>query len=245
MEDEDGDRAHAATLGAEAADTIGRVTRAYIGLGANLGDAAGSIAAAIRALDALPGVRVVGVSRLYATAPVGVVDQAEFRNAVAALDVAGKGEPERRAVQLLVELKGLERSGGRTPRERWGPREIDLDLLVFGRRALTVERPPEGQSIDVRITGVKLLVVPHPSARDRLFVLSPFADLAPRLVPPGWGETVESARRRRADTEGPDAVRPIAEWDARRGAWRPMGKGRAMGSARAGQRCGQRAMPGP
>ena len=68
------------------------MTRAYIGLGANLGDPAGSIAAAIRALDALPGARVAAVSRLYATAPVGPVDQPEFRNAVVALDLAGRGE---------------------------------------------------------------------------------------------------------------------------------------------------------
>jgi 2-amino-4-hydroxy-6-hydroxymethyldihydropteridine diphosphokinase len=196
------------------------VTRAYIGLGANLGDPAGSIAAAVRALDGLPRARVTAVSRLYVTDPVGPVDQPEFRNAVAALEVDGLGEPERRAVDLLVALKELERTGGRTPRERWGPREIDLDLLAFGRHALTVERPPEGQSIDVRITGVKLLVVPHPSARERLFVLAPWADVAPRLVPPGWGETVESARRRQAAVEGPDAVRPIAAWDPGGRRWR-------------------------
>ena len=189
------------------------MTRAYIGLGANLGDAAASIAAAVRALNRLVGVRVAGVSRLYATAPVGLVDQPEFRNAVAAVEVAGSGDPERRAVALLVELKDLERSGGRTPRERWGPREIDLDLLAFGRHALTVDRPLAGQSIDVGFTGVKLLVVPHPSARERLFVLAPWADLAPRLAPPGWGETVESARRRREGIEGPEAARPIARWE--------------------------------
>ena len=198
------------------------MTRAYIGLGANLGDAAGSTAAAVRALDDLAGVRVVGVSRLYATAPVGLVDQPEFRNAVAALEVTGRGDPGRRAVELLIELKDLERSGGRTPRERWGPREIDLDLLAFGRHALTVERPPEGQSIDAELIGVKLLVVPHPSARERLFVLAPWADLVPRLVPTGWGETVESARRRREAIEGADAVRAIAEWGSARAEWEPI-----------------------
>jgi 2-amino-4-hydroxy-6-hydroxymethyldihydropteridine diphosphokinase len=245
MENQDGDRAHRATLGGASADTIGRVTRAYIGLGANLGDAAGSLAAAVRALDALPGARVAGVSRLYATEPVGPVDQPEFRNAVAALEVRGAGPPSARAVDLLVELKALERSGGRTPRERWGPREIDLDLLAFGRNAISVERPPEGQSVDVQVTGVKLLVVPHPSARERLFVLAPWADLAPRLVPPGWGETVESARRRRAAIEGPDAVRPIGRWDSQRRAWRSMGDGPAVASARRGQRGRHRGVSGP
>ena len=217
------------------------MTRAYIGLGANLGEAAASIAAAIRALDELPGVRVVGVSRLYATEPVGLVDQPEFRNAVAALVVSGRNNPERRAVGLLVELKDLERSGGRTPRERWGPREIDLDLLVFGRHALSVERPPEGESIDVRFTGVKLLVAPHPAARARLGVLAPRGARAARGAPPRWGETVESARRRRAEIEGPDAVRPIAEWDRRRRAWRPMAAPGATTSAGTAHRPRQRA----
>jgi 2-amino-4-hydroxy-6-hydroxymethyldihydropteridine diphosphokinase len=199
------------------------VTRAYLGLGANLGDAAGSLTAAIAALGALPGARVRGVSRLYATRPVGLADQPDFRNAVVALDVAGRGDPTRRALDLLVRLKALERSGGRTPRQRWGPREIDLDLLAFGRHALGVERPPEGQSIDVAITGVRLLVVPHPSARERLFVLAPWADLAPGLVPPGWGETVETARRRQERVEGPDAVRVVGTWDAVRRRWRRTG----------------------
>ena len=70
-----------------------RRTRAYIGLGANVGDAAGTLAAAIHALAALPGVRLRGVSRLYATAPVGVTDQPEFRNAVVALDVPAGPDP--------------------------------------------------------------------------------------------------------------------------------------------------------
>ena len=196
--------------------------RAYIGLGANVGDAAASLARAVAGLAALPGARVAGVSRLYATEPVGVTDQPEFRNAVVALDLPRATDPARAALELLVALKRLERAGGRTPRARWGPREIDLDLLAFGRHRLTLERPPAGQSIDIATTGVKLLVVPHPSARERLFVLAPWADLAPRLAPPGWGETVETARRRQERIEGAAAVRSIGEWDADRGAWRPL-----------------------
>src|SRR3990172_6204560 len=114
-----------------------RSVRAYAGLGANLGDPAATIEAGIAALAALPGVRLRGVSRLYATRPVGLEDQPEFRNAVAALDVpAGSG-----ALALLVALKGLERAFGRKRRRRWGPRELDLDLLVFGRARLSIERP--------------------------------------------------------------------------------------------------------
>jgi 2-amino-4-hydroxy-6-hydroxymethyldihydropteridine diphosphokinase len=82
---------------------LGRV-RAYIGLGANIGDAADTLAAAIHTLAALPGVRLAGVSRLYATAPVGVTDQPEFRNAVVALDVPSGPDPVTGALALLVAL---------------------------------------------------------------------------------------------------------------------------------------------
>ncbi len=110
---------------------------------------------------------------------------------------------------------------GARPRERWGPRELDLDLLVFGRHALRVERPPAARSEDPAKPGVQWLQVPHASARERLFVLAPLADLAPGLRPPGWGETVASARARAEEREGRDAVRAIATWDGRRGGWTP------------------------
>jgi 2-amino-4-hydroxy-6-hydroxymethyldihydropteridine diphosphokinase len=201
-----------------------RSVRAYIGLGANVGDAEATLTEAVRALAALPGTRLRGVSRLYATEPVGVTDQPEFRNAVVALDAAAGPDLERGSVALLSALKMLEREFGRRARERWGPRELDLDLLVFGRAHVTIERPTAARSTDAEIDpakAAKLLVVPHPEARRRLFVLAPLADLAPRLVPPGWGETVETARRRQERIEGPDAVRPIGAWDARRRRWRP------------------------
>ena len=152
-----------------------------------------------------------GVSRLYATRPVGVTDQPEFRNAVVALDVPAGPDPATGALALLVALKGLERAFGRQDRGRWGPRELDLDLLVFGRARLAIDRPPEGQSLD-QGRAPRLLVVPHRDAQERLFVLAPLSDLAPGLVPPGWGETVASARRRREAIEGPMAVRPITHW---------------------------------
>jgi 2-amino-4-hydroxy-6-hydroxymethyldihydropteridine diphosphokinase len=191
-------------------------TRAYVGLGANVGDSAATLARAVLSLGALPDVRLAGVSRLYATAPVGVTDQPEFRNAVVALDVPSGPDPESGALGLLIALKGLERAFGRRRRRRWGPRELDLDLLVFGRAHLVVDRPPEARSLDAAADPAKaarLLEVPHPEARDRLFVLSPLADLAPGLVPPGWGETVATARARRELAEGADAARPIARWD--------------------------------
>jgi 2-amino-4-hydroxy-6-hydroxymethyldihydropteridine diphosphokinase len=198
----------------------GRV-RAYVGFGANVGDAAATLAAGVHAVAALPGARLAGVSRLYATAPVGVVDQAEFRNAAVALDVPAGPDAVTGALALLLALKTIERAFGRVERERWGPREIDLDLLVFGRHELRVERPPAARSGSPAKAGVQWLEVPHPSARERLFVLAPLADLAPGLRPPGWGQTVATARDRAAALEGPGAVRPVATWDADTGSWVP------------------------
>jgi 2-amino-4-hydroxy-6-hydroxymethyldihydropteridine diphosphokinase len=200
-----------------------RRTRAYIGLGANVGDAEATLADAVAALAVLPGARLRGVSRLFATAPVGVTDQPEFRNAVVAIDIPSGPDPERGALDLLTQLKDLERAFGRRTRRRWGPRELDLDLLVFGRSRIAVERPPEARSHDADVDpakAAKLLEVPHASAATRLFVLAPLSDLAPRLVPPGWGMTVESARRRQERIEGPGAVRVIGRWDAGKGRWR-------------------------
>jgi 2-amino-4-hydroxy-6-hydroxymethyldihydropteridine diphosphokinase len=200
--------------------------RAYIGLGANLGDAAGTLAWAVATLSGLRGVRVRGVSRLYATAPWGVADQSEFRNAVVAVDAtvpAGIDAPEAAALSLLAGLKDIERDAGRRPGPRWGPRELDLDLLVFGRHRIRVERPAAARSLEAATDperAARPLEVPHRDAGERLFVLAPLADLAPRLVPPGWPVTVETRRREVADTEPPDAVRAIGTWDARSGRWR-------------------------
>jgi 2-amino-4-hydroxy-6-hydroxymethyldihydropteridine diphosphokinase len=219
VEDECADGRHGRRIG-----TVrrARTVRAVIGLGANVGDAAATIRDAIHALDALPGARVLAVSRLYATEPVGVTDQPEFRNAVALVDVPAGKTPEQGALDLLVALKGLERRFGRRRRRRWGPREIDLDLEAFGPYTISVERPPEGQSLDIATKGVKLLVVPHPSAAARLFVLAPWADVAPEEQPPGWPETVGEAAACQSALEGPAAVRPIAAWDARTRDWAPI-----------------------
>jgi len=197
--------------------------RAYIGLGANLGDAAGTLARAIGALAALPGVHLRAVSRLYATEPVGVVDQPAFRNAVVALDVPAGPDPATGATALLIALKQLERAFGRRDRERWGPRELDLDLLIFGRAELALDRPPEGMSLDPGKAD-RLLVVPHPEARERLFVLAPLSDIAAGLVPPGWGETVATAAARQFQIEGVSAASPVASWDVERADWRPISR---------------------
>ena len=192
--------------------------RAYIGLGANLGDAQATLTAAIHALAALPGATLVAVSPLYVTTPVEVTDQPDFHNAVAALDVpAGPGR-NIGPIALLLALKSLERAFGRVERARFGPRELDLDLLLFGEEQLRVERPEAGRSPDPA-KAWRLLEIPHPRARERLFVLAPLADLAPDLVPPGWDETVASARNRRLSIEGDSAVRMVGRWELEPGRW--------------------------
>jgi 2-amino-4-hydroxy-6-hydroxymethyldihydropteridine diphosphokinase len=136
------------------------MTLAYVGLGSNLGDREATIRAA---LDALPG--VVAVSRLRETEPVGVMDQPPFLNGAAAV------ETELPPRELLETLLAIERQLGRERRERWGPRTIDLDLLLYG--AETIDEPG--------------LTVPHPHLHERRFVLEPLADLDQDLVVPGRG----------------------------------------------------------
>jgi 2-amino-4-hydroxy-6-hydroxymethyldihydropteridine diphosphokinase len=203
--------------------TVGdRRVRAYVGLGGNVGDARATLAWAVNALSSLSGVTIRGVSALYVTAPWGVTDQPVFHNAVVALDAPAGADPTAGAIALLGQLKMLERLAGRRKRRRWGPRELDLDLLVFGRHQIVVDRPAEARSNDADTDPAKVarrLEVPHRDARERLFVLAPLADLAPRLVPPGWDETVETRRRRVAAEEPPDAVRVAAMWDERSGNW--------------------------
>jgi 2-amino-4-hydroxy-6-hydroxymethyldihydropteridine diphosphokinase len=196
-------------------------TQAYVALGANVGDPGQTLANAVRALAALPDVRLTGVSRLYATRPVGVIDQPEFRNAAVGLDVPGGADPVQGALGLLIALKGIERAFGRQERERWGPRELDLDLLLFGDLIATVERPETARSIDPKKSGVQWLTVPHASLTERLFMLAPLADLAPLLVVPGTGRTVSTLAGERAGVEGADAADPVAGWNGE--GWSPLG----------------------
>jgi 2-amino-4-hydroxy-6-hydroxymethyldihydropteridine diphosphokinase len=137
------------------------MTRAFVGLGANLGDREGTILAAVSRLDG-----VVAVSVLRETDPVGFEDQPRFLNGVAALDTE---LPPRALLDRLLEV---EQSLGRT-REgpRFGPRTIDLDLLVYGD--LELDEPG--------------LTIPHPRLHERRFALEPLAELAPELVVPGRG----------------------------------------------------------
>lgn len=142
------------------------MARAYVGLGANLGDREGALRAAVGALDATDGVQVVAVSAFRDTDPVDYLDQPRFLNAAAAVDTTLAPR------ELLDALLAVERSLGRTRGSpRFGPRTIDLDLLLYGDES--VDEPG--------------LTVPHPRLHERAFALEPLAELHPGLVVPGQG----------------------------------------------------------
>lgn len=140
--------------------------RAYIGLGANLGDRERTLRLAVDRLGQREAVEVVAVSELRETEPVGVVDQPRFLNGAVAVDTA---LTPRALLDVLLEV---ERGLGRVrDGERWGPRTVDLDLLLYGD--LSVEEPG--------------LSVPHPHLHERRFALEPLAELDPELEIPGRG----------------------------------------------------------
>jgi 2-amino-4-hydroxy-6-hydroxymethyldihydropteridine diphosphokinase len=204
---------------------------AAVGLGANVGSARRTLEAAVAALRTLPGATLEGVSRLYRTRPVGPVVQADFWNAAVVLRVPAGPSPEEGAMALLLALKGLERAFGRRERQRWGPRELDLDLLLFGGHRLHVEREDAARSDDPARDGPQWLTVPHPLAAERAFVLAPLADLLPELRPPGWGLSVAAAWARAQAREGDGAVRAVAAWDALAGSWRDLPPARPSGGS--------------
>ena len=139
---------------------------AYVGLGSNLHDPPQQLRRALAALAALPATRLECPSPLYGSRPFGPVSQPDFCNAAAGLLT------QLDAPALLAELRVLEQKLGRSPGgERWGPRTIDLDLLVYGS-----ERRSEAA-----------LTLPHPGIAERSFVLRPLCDIAPDLMVPGLG----------------------------------------------------------
>lgn len=138
---------------------------AYVALGANLGDPAGTVRAAFAALANLPESRVAHCSSLYRTAPIGLAGQPDFINAVAELETTLAPEA------LLDALLEIESRFGRVRAERNGPRTLDLDLLLYGERIIDLPR----------------LTLPHPRLHLRAFVLLPLAEIAPDLAIPGRG----------------------------------------------------------
>ncbi|MDH0338783.1 2-amino-4-hydroxy-6-hydroxymethyldihydropteridine diphosphokinase [Pseudomonas otitidis] len=137
--------------------------RVYIGLGSNLSDPANQLRNALAALAALPGTQLSAVSSLYSSDPLGPPDQPRYSNAVAALDT------DLAPLDLLDALQAIELSQGRVRKdERWGPRTLDLDILLFGQRQIDEPR----------------LQVPHYHMHARAFVLYPLAEIAPDLQLP-------------------------------------------------------------
>jgi 2-amino-4-hydroxy-6-hydroxymethyldihydropteridine diphosphokinase len=147
------------------------MTRSFVGLGANLEDPPAQIARALELLAAEDGIELVGVSSLRETDPVGYEDQPRFLNAAAELR-SSLGARELLERLLAIELR-LGRVRGDGP--RFGPRTIDLDLLLYGDEVIDEAG----------------LTIPHPRLHDRRFVLEPLADLAPKLVVPGLGRVEE------------------------------------------------------
>lgn len=154
------------------------MTLCYIAIGSNLASPLAQASAAVNALDAIPHSRLVAVSSFYRTPPLGPQDQPDYLNAVVALDTALD------AHQLLEHTQRIELEQGRERKdERWGPRTLDLDLLLFGNDTIHSER----------------LTVPHYDMKNRLFMLYPLAEIAPDLTFPD-GETLQNCLARLPDS---------------------------------------------
>lgn len=140
---------------------------AYLGLGTNLGDRRANLRAALRLIAASDGIRLLRMSQVYETAPWGVADQPPFLNC--AVEIAVTMDPE----SLLSRGQAVEREVGRVPGPRWGPRLIDVDILIYGQESI----------------GRPHLEIPHPRLHLRAFALRPLAELAPGRRHPagGWG----------------------------------------------------------
>ena len=152
------------------------MARCYLGLGSNLGDRAGAVRESVRRLASAGDIEVLRMSSLYLTRPWGRPDQPDFVNAVAEIETAlGPWE-------LLARAKSVERDMGRGEGGRWGPREIDIDVLLY----------------DELIMDVDGLVLPHPHIEERAFVLVPLVEVTPDLVNPatgtGFAESLENLR---------------------------------------------------
>jgi 2-amino-4-hydroxy-6-hydroxymethyldihydropteridine diphosphokinase len=142
------------------------MARVFLGLGANLGDRRGNLCRAMQFLG--DQVRLTAVSSVYDTAPVGDTDQPRFLNLVC------EGETALSPVQLLAFVKETEAKVGRVASRRWGPRAIDIDILLYGCEVVSL---PD-------------LTIPHPRICERVFVLAPLAEIAPDLTIPGQRQPV-------------------------------------------------------
>ena len=163
--------------------------KAFVGLGSNLGDREATVREALGQISQIPDTTLVRVSSLYDSEPVGPEEQPDFVNAVAQLDT------ELTARQLLWNLLLIEKRLGRVRTQRWGPRTIDLDLLLLGDEVVEDDD----------------LKVPHPEITRRAFVLAPLAELEPGLIHPLTGQSV-TAHLAQLHTR-PPVRRPTRLWN--------------------------------
>lgn len=139
----------------------------YLALGSNVGDSRANIAQAVQLLDSA--IRQIKQAPLYTSKAVGYTDQPDF------LNTAVSGQTNLTPEELLEFIDKIEQQVGRTASFHWGPREIDIDIILYGDQVLKTDK----------------LTIPHPRFRDRDFVLQPLNDLNPALVDPVSGQTVE------------------------------------------------------
>jgi len=144
---------------------------AYVGIGSNLEDPREQVCTAFAELDCLQGTRLVAKSSLYVSAPLGPAGQPDYINAVACLSTSL--EP----LVLLDELQSLEERHRRERRQHWGPRTLDLDILLYADQSIDLER----------------LQIPHPHMHTRSFVLKPLLEIAPEIRIPGRGRAADWA----------------------------------------------------
>ncbi len=150
---------------------------AYIGFGSNIGNRLSYIENAIHTLSQAKGITLQEISSLYETDPIGYETQAKFLNGVVAIKT--RLSPHT----LLHTLKEIEITVGRRHRTRWGPREIDMDILIYGDTCLQTSN----------------LVIPHPEMHLRRFVLVPLAEIAPDIVHPVFNKTIQTLLERLED----------------------------------------------
>ncbi len=157
----------------------------FVGLGSNLGDRQSFIERAIALLEATPGIELLALASLYETEPVGYKDQPMFLNTVVEI------RSYLSAQKLLARLKEIERQLGRKKRERWGPREIDLDLLLYGEQIIEDSE----------------LKIPHPELHRRRFVLVPLVEIAPEVIHPKLGQSLAELLAQLTEEKGVRVLR--------------------------------------
>lgn len=160
----------------------GQTVTAYLGLGSNIGDRDSNLREAVVRLGDSAGLTVVAISSIYETAPWGYTDQPDFLNCV--LEIETRLTP----TELLARTEKVEQDVGRTPSWRYGPRLIDVDILLYGEQCLQLDDPD--------------LVIPHPRMELRAFVLIPLAEIARDEVHPGLKRTISELASKFDEQEG-------------------------------------------